>query len=562
MRHIDVSRGDRSASPLVHAVLLVLLCVATFAGSIDGAFVSDDIGLIGKDPLLGSLSPANIGAIFRSRQGPNYVPITELSLAIDGTLSGRSPVAHHVTNVVLHTGCALVVYAILRRLRLAPLAALLTAALWAVHPLQVESVAWISERKNVLSGLFFFAAFLVYLELSDRPRGRVYLAFLTLYVLALLSKMNTMVLPALCLAYEVTWRHRLRWRDGLAMAPPLVLAALVGWYNLAGNPIHGEGWWGGSRIVTWLSSSVVVFRHLGNVLLPLDLRPAYEVPLRGTPLDPAVLASLLGLVGLAAVAVFLAVRRRREVFWMLWFGITLLPMLNVVVPFRSMMNDRFLYLALVGPLALVAFMLDAAARAPAARRGAAAAAGIAVVACAVLSIRQVEIWSDPLSLWKSYADQPLLGAEPIFRDPDYDQRVAYLQQALATDPSSGALHNNLGALYYSAGRLPEALQELEEANRLTRDDPTILLNLGRAWLRNGQASEAETALERAVELRPYDFLSHLHLIRFQVFVDRDAARARAVLDAAMRLQPEEVARQSLRREREALARLEAPPASP
>jgi tetratricopeptide (TPR) repeat protein len=201
-------------------------------------------------------------------------------------------------------------------------------------------------------------------------------------------------------------------------------------------------------------------------------------------------------------------------------------------------------------------------RAPAARRGAAAAAGLAVVACTVLSIRQVEIWSDPFSLWKSYADRPLLGADPIFRDPDYEQRVAYLQQALAIDPSSGALHNNLGALYYSAGRLPEALPELEEANRLTRDDPTILLNLGRAWLLSGQSSDAETALERAVELRPYDFLSHLYLIRFHVFVDRDAARARAVLDAAMRLQPEEVTRQSLRREREALARLEAPAASP
>jgi Tfp pilus assembly protein PilF len=133
----------------------------------------------------------------------------------------------------------------------------------------------------------------------------------------------------------------------------------------------------------------------------------------------------------------------------------------------------------------------------------------------------------------------------------------FLQQALVAAPSSGALHNNLGALYYTAGRLPEALQELEEANRLTGDDPTILLNLGRARLRNGQSSDAEPALQRAVELRPYDFLSHLYLLRFHVFVDHDAARARRVYDAALRLQPESVTRQSLRREREALERLEA-----
>jgi Tfp pilus assembly protein PilF len=133
--------------------------------------------------------------------------------------------------------------------------------------------------------------------------------------------------------------------------------------------------------------------------------------------------------------------------------------------------------------------------------------------------------------------------------------LAFLQTAIAAMPSSGALHNNLGALYYTAGRLPEALTELEEANRLSADDPTILLNLGRARLQNGKASEAEPALERAVELRPYDFLSHLYLIRFHVFVDRDVARARAVMEAAMRLQPESVTRMSLRREREALAAL-------
>lgn len=550
-----MSAADRTASPLVHVLLLCLLCVVTFAGSIDGAFVSDDIEMVGKDPLLSSLAPANVAAIFRSRQGPNYVPITELSLAIDGTLFGRTPTAHHVTNVAIHIGCVLLVYTILRRLQLAPLFALLAAALWAVHPVQVESVAWISERKNVLSGLFFFAAFLVYLELSDRFRARVYVAFLALYVLALLSKMNTMVLPAICLAYELTWCHRLRWRDGAAMAPPLALAALVAWYNIAGNALlSGTGWWGGSPTVTWLSSAVVPFRYLRNVVWPLDLGPTYDVPLRGSPLDPPVLVALLGLAGLVAVSVALAVRRRREVFWILWSALTLLPMLNVLVPFRSMMNDRFLYLPLVGPLALVAFGL-AALPTPGRRRRAGAIAALAVVACAVLSVRQIEIWSDPFSLWKSYAHRPLLGPDPVVAEPDYEKRAAFLREAIAAAPASGALRNNLGALHYTAGRLPEALQELEEANRLTPDDPTILLNLGRARLLSGKASEAEPALERAVELRPYDFMSHLYLLRYHVFVARNPARAHAVMDAAMRLQPESVTRQSLRREREALAAL-------
>ena len=150
------------------------------------------------------------------------------------------------------------------------------ALLWAVHPLQVESVAWISERKNVLSAVFFFAAFLGWLRWHGRWNAGRYAALLLLYALALLSKMNTVVLPALCLAHEALLQHRLRRAEWLATLPLWGLGAAIVGINLAGNPIHAGGFHGGSAIVTWLSSSVVVFRYLFRPLarrLVDSLRP-------------------------------------------------------------------------------------------------------------------------------------------------------------------------------------------------------------------------------------------------------------------------------------------------
>jgi cytochrome c-type biogenesis protein CcmH/NrfG len=543
---------------LAHVVALTLAVVLTYAGSLDGAYVSDDFVAVRDNPQMRSLSLANVRSIFTTFDGANYAPIKVLSLAVDERLWGPGPRGHHVMNLLIHVACTLVVYAILRRLALAPLAACLAAGLWALHPLQVESVAWISERKNVLAGLFFFAAFFAYLEYSERPRAVWYVGFLTLFALALLTKLNTMVLPAVCLAYETTFRGRLRRRDVLAAIPPLGLGVLVAWYTLAGNPIHGGVWHGGSMLVTWLSTAPVVVRYVGHALWPVDLGPWYEVPLRGSPLDPPVLLSLVALVALAGITVWAVHRRRPEAFWVLWFLITLAPMLNVVVPGRSMMNDRFMHLALLGPIALLASALGGL-WSVAARR--AAAVGAVAVACAyaVLSMRLIPIWADPVSLWGAMARAPLVGADPVVHVPDRDARLAHLRRALAADPSSGVLHNNLGAQYYEMGRLDDALDALETAGRMAPEDGVVALNLGRVLRRLGRPAEAEAALTRAVALRPYEFLPRLELARLHLQAG-DAARARAALDAALRVQPTAFAHQSVRAERQALARLEARPA--
>ena len=515
---------------------IALVTFMAYSGSFKGEFVSDDIRRVRDNPTIRSLDWSHVKEIFSTFDGSNYMPLKVLSLAIDYQLWGPAPAGFHLTNLLIHICCALIIYAFLMRLRMPPGTACLTALLWAVHPMHVESVAWISERKNVLSGLFFFAAFHVYLGFSEHRRTGNYLAVLALYVLAVLSKMNTMVLPAICLAYEATFRFRLRARDVVASLPFFGIAAAAAWYNLAGNPIHGTSWHGSGPVVTWLSSSVVFFRYLRNLVLPTDLQAWYEVPLRDSLCEPAVLLAVVGLVTIAATAIWLVYTRREGGFWIVWFGITLLPMINVVVPFRSLMQDRYMYLPMIGPLALGATYLSAVARSRAARTGALVGAGALIVAWAALTYRQVQIWASPLALWKNGATRhAFIPGDIPHKTEDYEAKLAYLGDVVSEKPSA-VTYNNMGALYFGAGRIAEALPVLEKAAELDPDDPNIMLNLGRAYLHSGRVVTAEGLLKRAVALLPYSVVARMNLARVHLALG-NAEAAQKELDECERLEP-------------------------
>jgi hypothetical protein len=522
---------------LLHVAVILGVGLVAYAGSFDGEFVSDDISAIRDNPKLRSLDREHLTEIVTTFDDANYIPVKVLSLAIDYQLWGSDPAGYHMTNLLIHLGCAVLIYFTLLRMGLGAVAALLTSLLWAVHPLQVESVAWISERKNTLSGLFFFAAFYLYLGFSERRRVGTYLAILLLYVLALLTKMNTMVLPVIFLVYEAAYRFRLRRNDVLASLPLFAIAAVVAWYNLAGNPIHGASWHGGSMVTTWLTSAVVFFGYLGKVIAPVGLQTYYAVRLHDSPADLAVLAALLGLVALAVVTIRLLRESRRAAFWILWFGITLLPMLNVVVPFRVLMQDRYMYLALLGPLAFAAEILTASARSATAKRVLAGAACVAVVVCVALTVNQVEVWANPLSIWKNGAvARPQIPGSPGTSVPDLEAKVEFLDAEVRRDPSSALLQHNLGALLFAAGRPDKALPLMETAVRLDPDDGIAQLDLGRTYAALGRHEQALPPLERAVELEPHLGPARHHLALTYIRL-RDPGAARRELEVYARLQP-------------------------
>lgn len=543
--------------PVFQAAAIIAVTILAFSGSLDGEFVSDDTAAVRDNELIRALDWPHIKGIFTTFDGANYMPLKVLSLALDYRLWGPTPFGFHMTNIVIHALCAVLVLLTCLRLAMAPWAAFFVALLWSVHPLQVESVAWISERKNVLSGLFFFAAFYAYLGFSQNGRGRSYFWVFLFFCMALLSKMNTMVLPAVNLAYEATFRHRLRRRDLIASLPLFAAGAAVAWYNLAGNPIHGTHYHGGSAVVTWLSSSVVVFRYLWNFLIPTNLCVYYDVPLRDTIFSLPVFASVLGLIAIGGITGWLVKKSRPEAFWILWFGITLAPMLNIV-PFRSLMNDRYMYLALLGPLGLPGSALGGQALSVGKRAIGFGAAILAVLCCSYLTWERVGVWASPLAMWKDWAARLYyMAGDPVFVAPQWVAKVKYLEEFLAGHPSSAAALNTLGGLYYETGQLGEAIQRLELAARLDPDRAPIFLNLGRAYARAGDLESAKRHLKRATDLDPYSFPAHLNLARVYLTL-ADVEGARTELEACARIRPTSSGSDPYwRREREYLKRLEA-----
>ncbi|MEB2286222.1 MAG: hypothetical protein B6D46_11455 [Polyangiaceae bacterium UTPRO1] len=548
-----MSRRGAAREDLLALGLIIAATTLAYAHSFAGTWVSDDITAIAENTTLRALTFENLRTLFTSRtDGTNYIPLSFLSLAIDYRLWGPDPRGFHLTNLIFHLANAAAIYWFVARLHGARGLATAAAILWSLHPVQVESVAWISERKNVLSTFFFLLAFHMHLDLGDRPTAGRYAVLLGLYVAALLSKVNTIVLPAVLLWYEITMRRRLRAGDLGRALPLLACGVVIAWANLHDNPSHGAAYHGGSLAVTLRTSATTIPRYLLNIVAPFDLMTYYPVTLRASWLDPTVAASVALIVALAALTVWCAVRGRPEGFWLGWFGITLAPMLNLV-PFPALMNDRYLYVPLLGALVP---LLDLGGRALAAV-GAASSAPLVVGALSVgltaLTAARVPVFHDPLALWADMGLRaPYITADQPYGPGPRTEEKRLLAAALRQHPDRAVLHNNLGGLAFEDGRLNDALASFERAQARAPDDPVIALNLGRTYLRLGRSDDALRMLRRAVALEPPSFFARLNLARAHLLAG-DVAAARAELARAKALRPDPYFWQGLER---ALARAE------
>ncbi len=511
---------------------IVLATTVAYAGSFRGDWISDDVHSIAENPVIRSLAPSNLYRLATSRtDGVNYIPLNFLSLAIDYRLWGLQQFGFHLTNLLIHIANAIAIYFLLRRLQESTGVAAAASLLWALHPVQVESVAWISERKNVLSTLFFLLAFLVYLRHSERPHWRRYLLLLVVYLAALLSKVNTIVLPALFLTHEVVVRGRLRVRDVALTLPLFACGAVVAWANLHGNTSHGSAYHGGSLAATLRTSATTIPRYLWNVVAPIDLMTYYPVPLRGSWSDPPVAAAAVLILALIAITCWLAVRRQPEAFWLAWFGITLAPMLNLI-PFPALMNDRYLYMPLLGILVPLLRQSRRVLGSFGVPRAFPVLAGALALGCGALTVARVPVFRNEIALWADYGLRTayITADEPYGPQPRTEQK-RLLHEALARNPDLAALHNNVGGFAFEENRLAEALPSLERAWELDPTDPVIALNLGRTYLRLGRLDDAVRILEIATALEPPSFFPHLNLARAYL-LQKDPVRARAALTRA------------------------------
>ena len=448
----------------------------------------------------------------------NWHPLTWLSHQLDMALFGGWAGGHHATSAVLHTANALLLFLALRRLTGARWRSAAVAALFAAHPLHVESVAWVSERKDLLAALFFLLALLAYPRSLAAGPPRL-AAPLALLALGLLAKPTVVTLPLVLLVLD-------RWplgrvtgasaaRRAIAEKAPLLLLGGAG-ALLAVVAQHSAGavqplsaFTLGAR---WRNAALSAISYLEKTVLPRDLAVFYPHPGDAAPLVPALLAlAALALVSVAAWR--LRARRPWLLAGWLWFAVTIAPVIGLVQVGEQALADRYTYLPLVGVFVALVWGLAAAAGESPRRRAAASVAFLAVLALlAVAARRQVSHWESGVRLF-THARDVLAEESPrvllslaiaLDLEGRKEEGLRTLQRYLELQPDDARARFVAGTTLLASGRLREAVRELAAAVRLSPADAAYRSELGFALALLGSKAAAERHLREAVRLRPAD----------------------------------------------------------
>jgi protein O-mannosyl-transferase len=515
---------------LLAALLLVGVTWSVFAPVRDFDFVNyDDLEfIVNNRHVAGGLTLENVRWAFANPYLGTGGPITWLSHMLDVELFGLDAGRHHVTSVVIHVVNAVLLLWLLWRLTGSVRRSALVAALFALHPLHVESVAWVFQRKDVLSTFFLFLTVAVYARYAERPQARRYLIVMLLFALGLLSKPMLVTLPFILLLLDIWPLGRLPPGPGFGARFPrlaieklplagLALAAIVATFA-AQRQIGAVSPLEHIPLDLRLSNAVVSYvAYLGKTLWPVDLVPYY--PYRAAvPLSLA--AGSLALLAALTAAAAAAVRRLPAVTvgWFWYLG-TLVPVIGIVQVGGHAMADRFTYVPLVGVFIAVAWGAASLRARWCMHPSVPAAIAVAVIlGCAAASRAQVMHWRDGVALWEHAVE-----ATPHSSRAHANLGVAYAgegrtldairhyREAIRLGPPSAHAHNNLALALRDLGRDQEALPHAQEAVRLRPDYANGHGNLAGLLAQSGRFDEAVHHYREAVRLDPTQVLARAGL---------------------------------------------------
>jgi Flp pilus assembly protein TadD len=542
--------------PLVAAVAVLGLGVAVFLPALPNGFVAFDDGIYvyGNRMVREGFSPGSLWWALTTTDTGNWHPVTWLSHLADAEMHGLDPWGHHLSAVLLHSLVALSLLLVLRAMTGWGAAALAAALLFAVHPLRVESVAWVAERKDVLAGLFFTLALGAHLRYARRPAGRAMLPTLAVAVLALASKPSAVTLPFALLLLDWWPLGRVRGEGGsggagwgalaVEKAPLLVLAAAASWITLLAQSTGGavvplEAYPFAARAGNALTAYL---GYLGKTLWPTGLAIFYPERPAGIPWAGA--AAVFGL--LAGITLLLWRWRGRHPWALLgwlWFLGTLFPVIGLVKAGGQSIADRYTYLPHQG--LLLGLVLAARAATGGRRRGAAVPVALTLLLglLSLLTIRQLSSWRDTGTLF-GHATAVTRGNRlahynlAAFLDAEgrTGEAIAHYQEALRINPRHLGTRINLARDLRLVGRLPEAEVHYREALRQQPDSPLVHNNLGNVLNQTGRTGEAEEHYRRAIALSPGWPDPHNNLAT--LLLDRGRwAEARTHLEQALLLRP-------------------------
>lgn len=515
-----------SLSPVWSGVLLAVLTIVVYLPALRGGFIWDDDAYVTDNVML--TAPDGWRQIWFSAHGQSqYFPLAYTTLRFERAAWGLNPHGYHAVNLLLHTGNALLLWRLLRRL-MAP-GAWLAAALFALHPVQVESVAWITELKNVQSTLFYLLALLAWVGFAEKPampRWKFYWLALGFYALALLSKTTACTLPA-ALVLVLWWRREaIGWRRVFQILPLVLMGVAMGlvsvwWEKHFGNYVPEAGVQLGF-VERLLVATRAVWFYAAKVFWPVNLTfsyPRWEIDARAP-------WQYLGLAGCLAIALLLWWRRhtldRGVIAGVVFFVAALSPLLGFVplYTFRySFVADHYQYLACAGLIIpLAALLSDRTIIEGLGRVLRGCLAGGLLLVLGGLTWKQSHIYLGPQTLWQDtitknpgcWMAHNNLG-NILAAKGQTDEAIPHFQEALHLKPDYAEAHYNLGIALGNKGQIDEAIRQYQEAIRLKPDDANTHYNLGTALANKGQMEEAIRQFQEAIRLKPGYAEAHYNL---------------------------------------------------
>jgi tetratricopeptide (TPR) repeat protein len=532
-------------------LLLALSVAAVYAQALGFGFVNyDDTDYVLTNPMVRrGLSWEGLGWAFTSFDFANWFPLTWLSLMVDAEIAGGSPRMFHLTNLLLHAANTLLLFRVLDLATGARWKSAWVAALFAVHPLHVESVAWIAERKDVLSTLFGLLGMLAWLRWVEHPGALRQAAVLACFGLGLLCKQMLVTLPFVLLLFDF-WplgRHRRVPVPSLLREkiPLLVLAAAASAMAVIAQRTGGAlGSLDAYPLGARLANAVVAYAaYLQQTFWPAGLAVFYPHPGSDVPIGAVLGAAALLSVITALVAIWRRSRPYLAVGW-LWYLGMLLPVIGIVQIGFQARADRYTYLPLVGIFIMLAWGVPDLF--PHRRRLLAVLAVASALVSAWLASLQTAYWRESISLFERAVE--VTGENAVARHNlaaayyhrgqpgDLERALEHYTEAVRIDPGYASAANSLAGVLLELGRTEEAIERWSQLLRIRPRAIAALCNLCRALSEMGRLAEAEQRCSQALRRSPQPACAHYHLGRLR-FQQSRILEAEEHLETAVRIAP-------------------------
>ena len=499
--------------------LILLIVFGAFSSCLKNGFVNwDDDNYIVNNTAISSVSTANLKNIFSSFFVGHYQPLTILSYALDYHFYKLNPYHYHLTNLILHLLNSLLVFYLIYLLSGNIIVSFITAILFGLHPLHVESVAWVSERKDVLYSFFFLLSCITYLYyLTKGNKHKYYILSLFLFLCSLLSKSIAVTLPLVILLLDYYLKRKPSKTLFLDKIPYFVLSIIFAIIAIFGvyldNVVRSEPHFNLFSILS-VASYAIIF-YFGKLFLPIKLSCLY--PYHNFEYNPTYLYSIIAVV-LLGILIALSVKYTKKIlFGTLFFLITLLPALQFIPNGEIIVADRYTYISSIGIFFIIATLIYWFYS----KKLEAFVLLLVILIISTLSImtyNRCKVWKDGITLWSDalriYPDSATAynnrGAVFLGRK-QYDKAYSDLNHALNIDPVCFEAYFNLGSLYNFQSNYNEAVRLL---NKTLEINPRYLKAYNMLALSYGRMGEHYKVIEvckKALEIDPRDIDAYINL---------------------------------------------------